>query len=368
MKKILVIALVLSCLTAFGQGKKNVTIKGRLIHNIENKIYLSKLGQKELIILDSADVNKDGEFLIKTEVEKTDFYQLGFGKEDYMILILEPGEKIKLEVMSTNLNSPKLIEGSPASELVYSTNDSISFYKVKLDTLNKIYQKYYYTDKRDSISKILTEQYMGIEKLQKDYVRKTIKENYNSLACLIFIDNLEIKDDYEVFKNLANTLYEKYPENLFVVELNKSVKLEGKTAIGEIAPEIVQADTSGKMVSLSSLRGKVVLIDFWASWCGPCRRESPNMVRIYNQYKDKGFEIFGVSLDKSAEGWIGAIEKDKLSWTHVSDLKYWQSVPAKEYGVSSIPFTYLIDKNGRIIAKGLRGAELEQKLAEIFGE
>ncbi len=368
MKRILVIALMVGCLTAFGQGKKNVSIKGRLIHNVETKIYLSKLGEKELVILDSSDVNKDGEFIIKTEVEKTDFYQLGFGKEDYMILILEPGEKLKLEMNSTDLDSPKLIEGSSGSELVYEANKIISVYKEKMDTLNKIYQRYYFTDKRDSISKILTGEYIEIEKQQKDYVRKIIKENYASLACLIFIDNLEIKDEYEVFKNLSNTLYEKYPENQFVITLHKTVKVEGKTAVGEIAPEIVLPNPAGKMVSLSSLKGKVVLIDFWASWCGPCRRESPNMVRIYNLYKDKGFEIFGVSLDKSEEGWLAAIEKDKLTWTHVSDLKYWQSAAAKEYGVSSIPFTLLIDKNGRILAKGLRGAELEKKLAEIFGE
>ena len=117
------------------------------------------------------------------------------------------------------------------------------------------------------------------------------------------------------------------------------------------------------------MRGKVVLIDFWASWCGPCRRENPNVVKLYEKYKDKGFEIFSISLDKDKTAWIKAIKDDNLKWTnHVSDLKYWSSEAAKLYGVSSIPSTVLIDKEGRVIAKNLRGRDLELKMKEIFGE
>jgi thiol-disulfide isomerase/thioredoxin len=117
---------------------------------------------------------------------------------------------------------------------------------------------------------------------------------------------------------------------------------------------------------LSSLKGKVVLIDFWASWCGPCRKENPNVVRIYNKYHNEGFEIFGVSLDRNRDSWLKAIKNDNLSWIHVSDLKYWQSEGARLYGVNSIPFTVLLDKDGKILAKGLRGKSLEDKLEEIF--
>jgi thiol-disulfide isomerase/thioredoxin len=134
------------------------------------------------------------------------------------------------------------------------------------------------------------------------------------------------------------------------------------------APEIVMADTTGKMLKLSNLKGKVVLIDFWASWCGPCRRENPNVVKLYEEYKSKGFEVFSVSLDQDKERWIKAIKDDGLVWTnHVSDLKYWQNEAARLYQVSSIPRTILLDKEGNIIARDLRGPALEAKLKEVFG-
>jgi peroxiredoxin len=137
---------------------------------------------------------------------------------------------------------------------------------------------------------------------------------------------------------------------------------------GAAAPEISLPNPEGEVIKLSELQGKVVLIDFWASWCGPCRRENPNVVKVYDKYKDKGFEILGVSLDRSKDRWVKAIEQDGLEWLHVSDLKFWQSVAAKTYGVSSIPYTVLVDREGKIIASRLRGPSLEAKLAEIFGE
>ena len=135
---------------------------------------------------------------------------------------------------------------------------------------------------------------------------------------------------------------------------------------GAMAPEINLATPAGPTLALSSLRGKYVLIDFWASWCGPCRRENPNVVKTYATYKDKGFEIFGVSLDQNREAWLKAIEADKLVWKHVSDLQYWNSAGAQAYQVNSIPQTFLVNPEGRIIAKGLRGAALDNYLAKLF--
>lgn len=144
-------------------------------------------------------------------------------------------------------------------------------------------------------------------------------------------------------------------------------KASSNVKVGQVAPEISLKTPEGKTINLSDLRGKYVLIDFWASWCKPCRAENPNVVRVYNEYKDKGFEILGVSLDRNKEAWVNAIEQDGLQWPHVSDLQFWNSVAAKTYGVSSIPYTVLLDKEGKVIAERLRGPSLEAKLEEIFG-
>ncbi len=149
-------------------------------------------------------------------------------------------------------------------------------------------------------------------------------------------------------------------------QIRSSIEKERSFMVGGTPPDFTQAAPDGSAISLSDLRGKVVLIDFWASWCGPCRRENPNVVRLYQKYKDKGFEIIGVSLDRSRERWLQAIDQDGLDWVHVSDLKHWQNEVAKLYNVSSIPQTFLVDTEGRIIGKNLRGQRLANKLSEIF--
>ena len=172
--------------------------------------------------------------------------------------------------------------------------------------------------------------------------------------------------DFDIIDKTDAATFKAYPENPFVQQHHQMVEVERKTAIGSPAPEISLMDTEGKIRKLSSLKGKVVLIDFWASWCGPCRKENPHVVAMYGKYKDKGFEIYSVSLDKDRESWLKAIAKDNLTWpNHVSDLKYWKSEGAAAYGVTAIPFTVLVDKKGKIVAKKLRGEELENKVKEL---
>lgn len=197
-----------------------------------------------------------------------------------------------------------------------------------------------------------------------------IQDNKDDLAVMMFLDIFPVEENVELHKSVATALYAKYPTNKMVEGKYKQMTAPAiSTAIGAMAPDIVQPNPEGKIMKLSDLRGKYVLIDFWASWCGPCRRENPHVVALYNKYKEKGFDVFSVSLDRGKDAWVNAIAADKLSWpNHVSDLKYWSSEAAKLYGVSSIPATFLIDKEGRIIAKNLRGAELTNALRQIFGE
>lgn len=171
----------------------------------------------------------------------------------------------------------------------------------------------------------------------------------------------------DLYKKIRDALITQWPNDEFVMHLDS--KLKTTLLPGMDAPDIELPDPSGQLRRLSDLRGKVVLIDFWASWCGPCRMENPNVVRLYKQYHDKGFEIFSVSLDKSLDSWVKAINDDHLEWpNHVSDLKYWSSAAGRLYGISSIPSTVLVSPDGRILARNLRGRELENKLKEIFNQ
>ena len=162
---------------------------------------------------------------------------------------------------------------------------------------------------------------------------------------------------------IARAYYKAYPQSPYKTQVEKALP----PMVGDEAPNIALSDPEGEVRELKALEGQVILLDFWASWCGPCRKENPNVVRAYKKYKDKGFTIFSVSLDKKRDAWLKAIEKDGLQWPHhVSDLKGWSSEGAAQYGVRSIPATFLIDQNGTIVAQNLRGAKLEEKLAELL--
>ncbi|MBR1792188.1 MAG: TlpA family protein disulfide reductase [Bacteroidales bacterium] len=170
-----------------------------------------------------------------------------------------------------------------------------------------------------------------------------------------------------LYKIVRDKLIDKYPDNDFVRHIDD--KLRTNLVPGMDAPDIAMKDPTGKERKLSDLRGKVVLLDFWASWCGPCRKENPNVVKIYNQYHNQGFEIYSVSLDKSKDAWLNAIKADGLVWeNHVSDLNGWTSTGGRAYGISSVPATVLIDRDGKIVARNLRGSDLANKLREIINK
>ncbi len=201
-------------------------------------------------------------------------------------------------------------------------------------------------------------------------IKQSILDNKDDIATLMFLDQFPKEQNASLHEEVINALYKRYPAHLIVKERYQIMNSpSGRTGIGAMAPELAFPDPEGNIRKLSDLRGKVVLLDFWASWCGPCRRESPNVRNVYQKYHDLGFEVFSVSLDRDGNSWKKAIKDDQLVWpNHVSDLKYWSSEAAAIYGVRSIPAMFLLDRDGRIVAKDLRGAALENAVRELLSK
>lgn len=352
-------------INTYSQKNAITKIKGKINNNIYTTVFLLEY-DKKIVKIDSALISKNGDFTIKTNLQQTAVYQLKLNDTTILMLVLKPGESVSINADSKNLIESLNIKGSPDSKLIYDTQKEIQYFLTKTDSLNNIYIANKDKSNINEILPGLQAEYNKLILAQSDLIKKVITNNIHSLACLFFIDKLDFTNDFETYCKLDSVLYNDYPNNVFVIEIHNKIQDAIKLSIGHIAPEINLPDTSGNLVALSSLRGKIVLIDFWASWCGPCKQEIPNVKKIYSKYKSKGFEIYGVSLDKYENSWIGYIKKDSLNWVQVSDLKYWKSEAAALYEVKGIPYTVLIDKEGKIIAKGLRGDALEAKLDEIF--
>jgi len=211
--------------------------------------------------------------------------------------------------------------------------------------------------------------YEQLDKKQKEINLAFLKAHPDSWLCLDLIRQVGgYQPDVKEIEPMFNALSERVRNTKAGKEFADNLVKLHKTAIGEMAPDFTQNDPDGKPVKLSDFRGKYLLVDFWASWCGPCRMENPNVVKTYNEFKDKNFTILGVSLDREngRDAWLKAIEKDQLTWHHVSDLKFWNNEAAKLYMVRAIPDNFLIGPDGRIVARGLRGDKLREKLEELI--
>lgn len=385
MKKFFWILILALSFNSCETGPEFFTISGEIKNANGEKLYLIELQTNNVVFLDSIILNDEGVFSFKGQTEIPKFYALRTSAKNYLTLIVHPLEQIVVKTNGENLANKPFISGSAESVKVSELRERLDNSVKNLDSLGMYYKSIIGTNEiyrvRDSLN-ILSQEIIANH---TEYTKNFILNNPESLASLMALYQqiaprkyvLNPKDDFEYFALVDSTLMAKYPESEAVKslhtqmqEINRQLKAENEinsiVGLGVLAPEIKLPDPNGDTIPLSSLKGKYILLDFWASWCRPCRIENPNLVSNYKKYNDKGFEIYQVSLDKKKESWIEAIENDRLDWIHVSDLKFWNSEAAKLYQVQAIPASFLLDRNGKIIAKNLRGDALEAKLSEIF--
>lgn len=346
------------------EAEKGFSIKGKINNAPGSYIVLHEFTPKGLLFIDSAEVNADGVFEFKGSLSEPVFCVIPFNNAASIFLV-----DTNAEIMvSIDANNPEqfTVNGSPETEKLKSLLKLNSDYQRAAMLVEQKFAAYKDNIPPVSVQNQIRYEFDSIMKARDAAIKQFAVQTDQSLVPFFATNFLLPRADFEFLKQIDQKFYNKFSNSKYAQELHERVMNLSKTASGSTAPDIVLQDPFGKPIALSSLRGKIVLVDFWASWCRPCREESPRLVKLYNKYKTKGFDIFSVSLDDNREAWQKAINDDKLLWTHVSDLLKWNSAVVSQYNIEAIPFTVLVDAEGKIIATGLRGEALEQKLAELM--
>lgn len=378
MKRIFIFISTLFLLSCHSTEKQGLfTVSGKLNGALDQKVYLEQIffNQKAPQILDTSSLSK-GTFEVKAVAPEEGLYRLRFEKNAGYIFINDKSEiEFNGDAKDSTLQSARF--NTPA-------NNSLTKFIILLDSihtiligqdrnLNDIKQQ-----NNDSLTSVAQNQFNTTDTWYKNFIDRYIDTTESPIVAL-FAMGYSQEVGIDSVKKLMDGLVKKFPKNTSVAEVAKQFETytaaqaqqqsqpqSSQVAIGQTAPDFTLPDVNGKPFTLSSLRGKYVLLDFWASWCGPCREENPNVVATYKEFKNKNFTILGVSLDKEKKDWMTAIKSDGLEWKQVSDLKYWNSAAAALYSVEAIPYNVLIDPAGKVVATSLRGSDLTNKLTEVL--
>ena len=369
---ILVIAITFGC----KEEKKGYVISANT-QGFEDgtKVYVNAMSQSNRpVIIDSSTIkNKQFEIMLPAP-ETNDFNYLTFENIGGNVLFIAENNPIEITVFKDSLRS-SVVKGGDENKIFFNYLGKLKSFneeKIKINNDIHVATKLKEYDKVKSLRASIND----VNQKELDYRESLAKENPNSIVAVMALTDLirlraiQAKEAQEMYSGISESLKSTRLGKQLEMLVNNAVALsqQKKIDVGDKAENFSAPTPNGRELSLNEAMGKVTIIDFWASWCKPCRMENPNVVKVYNKYHEKGLNIIGVSLDKKKEAWLKAIQDDNLQWSHVSNLQFWQEPIAQAYGVRSIPATFILDEEGNVIAKNLRGPALEEKIAELLGE